>query len=156
MKSEEDLPAKKPPTSTPKKPRPKSLVLRIKKPENQLFTVTSRGGANNSIKGVEKNQFFQFIQQGDFEKVKEFVDKQIEIVNFQDGYDGRRPLHCAAANGHEGIVRYLIKVGVDVNGLDRKGFLLLHYLMCVGYCIVLMELFRNGAKWDYRDGLIII
>ena len=36
-------------------------------------------------------------------------------------YDGRTPLHLAASEGHDKVVRYFITRGVNVNPRDRWG-----------------------------------
>jgi len=43
-------------------------------------------------------------------------------VNAKNGFNGRTPLHNAAANGHKEIVELLIAKGVDVNARDNDGY----------------------------------
>lgn len=43
-------------------------------------------------------------------------------VNLSDGdYDLRTPLHLASAGGQIEVVKFLLKVGVDINPNDRWG-----------------------------------
>ncbi|EKX53125.1 hypothetical protein GUITHDRAFT_44578, partial [Guillardia theta CCMP2712] len=58
---------------------------------------------------------------GDLRMMQVLVDNGVE-VDIAD-YDGRTPLHLAAANGNTSILEYLIQQeGVVVNATDRFGY----------------------------------
>ena len=61
----------------------------------------------------------RFAAQGDVQKVSLLVDMGVSINSCD--YDGRTPLHLAAAHGHHQLVEYLISRGVDVLKKDRLG-----------------------------------
>lgn len=71
---------------------------------------------------VESNLTFELIwaaSAGDLSEIKRAVALGVDI-NKSD-YDKRTALHLAAAEGHEDIVKYLIRKGADINAIDRWG-----------------------------------
>ncbi|KAI9197031.1 hypothetical protein LWI28_029197 [Acer negundo] len=59
---------------------------------------------------------------------------------------GRTALHMAAANGHLGIVEYLISRGVDVNASNEEKNTPLHWACLNGHIEVLKKLILSGAN----------
>mgnify|MGYP006067507283 CR=1 FL=1 len=57
--------------------------------------------------------------QGDLNELKSLQAKGVHL-NDTD-YDGRTPLHLAAAEGHQHIVAYFIQEGLTLNPQDRWG-----------------------------------
>lgn len=58
---------------------------------------------------------------------------------------GRTALHMAAANGHHGIVEYLISNGVDLNALNEEKNTPLHWACLNGHVEVVKTLILAGA-----------
>ncbi|ABO47545.1 MULTISPECIES: glutaminase A [Francisella] len=71
---------------------------------------------------VESNLTFELIwaaSAGDLSEIKRAVALGVDIN--KGDYDKRTALHLAAAEGHEDIVKYLIRKGADINAIDRWG-----------------------------------
>ncbi|XP_057515222.1 uncharacterized protein LOC130796840 [Amaranthus tricolor] len=57
----------------------------------------------------------------------------------------RTALHMAAANGHHGIIEYLISKGVDLNSLNQEKNTPLHWACLNGHVEVVRTLILAGA-----------
>ena len=70
-----------------------------------------------------------------------------------DKVDGRTMLHEAAANGHEPLVRYLIRRGADVNHTGHFTMCAtpLHLAVAPGHKDVVVTLLRGGAQPGLKD-----
>jgi len=55
---------------------------------------------------------------GDMRNMRDLVGRHPELVHVRGGYD-RTPLHFAAANGQNEVVRYLLELGADPSALDE-------------------------------------
>lgn len=66
-------------------------------------------------------------------------------------YDGRTPLHLAAARGYEDIALFLIQAGVDVNALDCFGNMPLMEAIRNGYDGVVSLLCEAGATLNIKE-----
>ena len=65
---------------------------------------------------------------------------------------GRFPLHEAVNRGNEGEVEQLVKLGVDINAVDKVGRTALHYAAQLWHGRgVTMKLINAGAKVDVED-----
>ncbi|ROT81850.1 ankyrin repeat protein [Penaeus vannamei] len=62
-----------------------------------------------------------------------------------------KPLHVAAEEGHEEIVKMLILGGVDVNGKNEKGSTPLHFAAQEGHEAAAEELIVKGADVNAKD-----
>eukprot|EP00127_Corallochytrium_limacisporum_P006196 Clim_evm13s221 gene=Clim_evmTU13s221 len=58
--------------------------------------------------------------EGDLETLRFYIETAGIGVNFDD-YDRRTPLHLAASEGHENVIKYLIIQGADPRAEDRWG-----------------------------------
>ncbi|XP_063615717.1 26S proteasome non-ATPase regulatory subunit 10-like [Penaeus indicus] len=56
-----------------------------------------------------------------------------------------KPLHVAAEEGHDEVVKMLISAGVDVNGKNDKGWTPLHRAAYSGHSSVVTVLVTRGA-----------
>jgi len=66
-------------------------------------------------------EFLKLACAGSLPEIKNLVEKGANPA--EGDYDKRTPLHIAAANGHGGVVKYLIKVKtVNINAVDRFRF----------------------------------
>ncbi|CAO2837377.1 unnamed protein product [Amaranthus hypochondriacus] len=59
---------------------------------------------------------------------------------------GRTALHMAAANGHHGIIEYLISKAVDLNSLNQEKNTPLHWACLNGHVEVVRTLILAGAN----------
>ncbi|KAF7492639.1 Myotrophin [Sarcoptes scabiei] len=93
------------------------------------------------------------IKNGDLDAVKEIIEHQKLDVNVM--IDGRRPIHYASDYGHKEILEYLIKLGADVNSLDKHGISALLAAIWEGHTECVKLLISTGAKIDGRtpDGM---
>ncbi|MDE4996692.1 ankyrin repeat domain-containing protein, partial [Francisella tularensis subsp. holarctica] len=69
---------------------------------------------------VESNLTFELswaASAGDLSEIKRAVALGVDINKCD--YDKRTALHLAAAEGHEDIVKNLIRKGADINAIDR-------------------------------------
>jgi palmitoyltransferase len=65
--------------------------------------------------------------------------------------EGHTALHWAAYQGHEGLVRYLIKRGSEFNSQDSGGCTPLHWAAVKGHLIVARVLVDEGADVKVKD-----
>lgn len=89
--------------------------------------------------------FFDWIKEGNEEKVRELLSNDLTLVNTLDE-DGLLPIHWAADRGHVGIVEYLIGNGANVNSQDRDGQTPLHYAASCGHVKAVEYLLSIGAQ----------
>lgn len=71
---------------------------------------------------ADSNLTFELIwaaSMGDISEVKRAIALELDIN--KGDYDNRTALHLAAAEGHEEVVKYLIRKGADINAKDRWG-----------------------------------
>jgi len=81
-----------------------------------LFTWVKYGWSANIHNAAEK---------GNFEKVNFILTKKPQLVNAQDNMN-ETPLHKAANNSHEEVVKLLFAKGADVYAKSNKGHSPLH------------------------------
>jgi len=100
-------------------------------------------------------KWFTAAMQGDLEIVQQMLEvDQVVLVNFRK-QKGRTALHLASSRGHLNVVQYLLKAGVNVNGVATDGTTALH-LACdedassVAVAVV-KELIQAGADIDAVD-----
>lgn len=68
---------------------------------------------------IEITSLIEVASKGDITAVEHYLQRGVAI-NLGD-YDGRSPLHLAAAEGHEPVVQLLLQRGAQVNIRDRWG-----------------------------------
>jgi len=91
---------------------------------------------------------------GDLVKVKEFLEKNPELLNAKD-VQGSTPLLNAAYGGQKEVVDYLIKKGADLNSLNTYKYTPLHYSILRRHIEVAEMLIKAGADpnisnvWGY-------
>ncbi|KAJ1697037.1 hypothetical protein LUZ63_005549 [Rhynchospora breviuscula] len=87
---------------------------------------------------------------GDFEKLREFVEKDGSSLSKPDG-NGYYALQWAALNNFPGIAQYIIENGGDVNSADLGGQTALHWAAVRGATPVADILLQNGAHAEAAD-----
>ena len=71
-------------------------------------------------------------------------------VNAKDGSIGA-PIHHAAIEGSEDLIKYLIEKGANINEINSIGYTPLHYAAQAGNNEVVEMLIANGAELNLRD-----
>ncbi len=99
---------------------------------------------------IHINDWFKAVDSNDLEKVKEFVEKGIDI-NVQSKTLETTALMFAVGKGYEDIVQYLIGRGADINKPNDKGTAPLLVAACEGREIILKYLIEHGADVNKRD-----
>ena len=85
-------------------------------------------------------------------KILEKLKNQGIRLDVRSPYNnGISPLHYAASLGHDSIVAYLIKNGVDVNSVDLSGKTPLHMAASQSNPIVVIELINFGASLNAKS-----
>ncbi|XP_033222836.1 uncharacterized protein LOC117176690 [Belonocnema kinseyi] len=73
----------------------------------------SNNGAKMSTRSEEEIAFWEAASNGDEEKIKDALDKQMVDIHMK--FEGETILHVAASNGHDKLVDFLCKSGVSIN-----------------------------------------
>ncbi|KAL6605850.1 hypothetical protein ACP70R_041503 [Stipagrostis hirtigluma subsp. patula] len=81
---------------------------------------------------------------GDVHQLKSLIRAGADPKNTD--YDGRSPLHLAAARGYEDVVQFLVNEGVDINLADQFGNTPLMEAVKQGHDRVASLLYAKGAK----------
>jgi len=86
----------------------------------------------------------------DLDKVKSLLKINPDLVSSKDG-DGETPLHWAAANGHNDVVKFLLANKADVNAKDNSGDTPLHQAAGKGYLDTAELLLAGQADVNSKD-----
>lgn len=86
----------------------------------------------------------------DLDKVKSLLQGNPDLVFSKDG-DGETPLHWAAANGHNDVVKFLLANKADVNAKDNNGDTPLHEAAGKGYADTAELLLAGRADVNAKD-----
>lgn len=86
------------------------------------------------------------VQRGDIDQIQRHIGWGTDINQFD--VDGRQPLHVAAAQGEQVIVKLLLDNGAELNGLDSQGHSPLHIAIMGGKTQVANYLVGKGAAYD--------
>ncbi len=89
------------------------------------------------------------IHNGDINQINRHIRWGTDIN--QVDADGRRPLHVAAAQGSQVVVKLLLKNGADIEALDREGHSALYIAVINGRTRVAELLIRQGAPYDANE-----
>lgn len=71
-----------------------------------------------------------------------------DAVNCEDPGNGNRPVHIAAQNGHDDLIRLLIKKKANLNIKNGKGNTALHMAIGYDYYDTAKQLIQAGASLD--------
>jgi ankyrin repeat protein len=86
----------------------------------------------------------------DLDKLKLLLKGNPDLVFSKDG-DGETPLHWAAANGHNDVVKFLLANKADVNAKDNSGDTPLHEAVGKGYEDTAELLLAGQADVNSKD-----
>jgi len=103
------------------------------------------------------DKFSQELWQAAVSKNAELVYKLIQRhanmkVMSENGYDKCTPLHWAAGEGNNDIVKLLLKSGANINAkTSEHGLTPLHQASIAGHCDTIEFLLLNGAEIERKD-----
>ncbi|KAI9810139.1 MAG: hypothetical protein M1827_006665 [Pycnora praestabilis] len=108
-------------------------------------------GADISIKDQEGGgtPFLRAIDEGRIHMVETFLAHNVDIRTVDDR--GRGLLHSASVNGHEDIVRLLLKAGLSKDSIGDRGETPLHDASRGGHYAVVQLLLEEGADREIKD-----
>ncbi|NJL27641.1 MAG: hypothetical protein HC897_06935 [Thermoanaerobaculia bacterium] len=138
---------------------PLSLAATRNRPE--LVEVLSSQGADTERRDARgQTPFHQALEQRAFVVARALLKAgaAIDAAVRVSGLVGRRdenaritPLHKAASDGNEEILRFLLRENVDVNVTDDRGWTPLHYAAAAGKAEAAESLLRRGARPQIAD-----
>jgi len=88
---------------------------------------------------------------GDMNKVIEYIEQDISIINYQDSIAKYTPLHCAFGNGYPNIGLYLLNQGANPNLCNSTGRTPLHFAARIGHLESGRVLIKNKADINAQD-----
>eukprot|EP00747_Dinoflagellata_sp_TGD_P197189 gnl/TRDRNA2_/TRDRNA2_68259_c0_seq1.p1 gnl/TRDRNA2_/TRDRNA2_68259_c0~~gnl/TRDRNA2_/TRDRNA2_68259_c0_seq1.p1 ORF type:complete len:180 (+),score=47.69 gnl/TRDRNA2_/TRDRNA2_68259_c0_seq1:3-542(+) len=106
---------------------PPDVMKAIKKAPGMTYTIVEAAGL------------------GELEDTENFLAQGTDPNEASDE-DGKTGLHCAAARGHEQVVKVLIAGRADVQPVDMRGNTPLHYAAAHGHASVVKLLLDAGAS----------
>lgn len=109
-------------------------------------TVVPRISYNKYVDG-----FLDAIEEGNVEKVRRLIIKDIKLVNSKHPLSNQYPLQVAATTGNIDIVKDLIKNGADIECADTDGMTPLRIAADHSKSEVVELLLKNGANCDIED-----
>lgn len=159
--TETEIPPAPPPES---KDTPEESALALKEAiDNQDYSAVIKHGKDLGRHGVEREfleehglvaPILQAAKRGDTQLFKALMEvKELRIFGIHDT-DGLEPIHVAAANGHDGIIRILVEnfnIPVD-RPSALSGTTPLQEAMAAGKCGVIETLGELKADLDVQTG----
>lgn len=112
-----------------------------------------------------EEKFINAVMRGDFNKVKEFIEKDKVSVNTKSKtssdycyhksvlQEAIRPILQQKAE-HSQIAKYLIDNGADLNYIDKSGSSILGYVIGTSQVDLLRYMIKAGLKFTYDDILL--
>lgn len=96
---------------------------------------------------MSNSDFEWGVKNGDLDKVKEAVEKG---VNVNESIDGRLPLCLASDYGQLDVLNFLLSNGADVDACDKYGVSPLLAAIFEGHTKCVQSLLKAGARKDGR------
>jgi hypothetical protein len=87
----------------------------------------------------------EYARDGDLDEIKRMENP----ITTDD--EGRTPLHYAAANGHNDIVKFLLEKGQDISQADKVGLTPLHQAAMRAKVSTVELLLSKGANTEAKD-----
>jgi len=114
----------------------------------QLALLLVRNGADSSLRNKAGITSLHIVCiRGVMELTQLIRDYMINVATGS----GLTLLHCAADQGHNELVKYLIKHGAQLHARDDDGMTPLHLACMAGHLDVSKSLIEAGAYWNARD-----
>jgi len=100
-----------------------ALLMRKQSPDEQLVQKLLIAKASPLSRDVDgKTPFLACVTSGHQNMTKMLLSASRGAVLLERDNMDRTPLHCAAEAGHRGVVELLLKIKVDPEASDTKGF----------------------------------
>lgn len=87
---------------------------------------------------------------GDLPKLKGFLKKNADLLEFKDG-NGKTPLLCSLEAGYENVIEFLINKGANIRVRDGRNRTPLHYAVENCSVRIVELLISNGASINEPD-----
>lgn len=130
-------------------------VAETKSPANPPAANNQNGNENDGPKEVNFKPIHSAVRWNKSTEEVEALLNCKEAVEAVDPTNGNRPIHIAAQNGHNDLVKLLIKKKVEIDAQNMKGNTALHMAVGYDYFDTSMLLINAGANAEMVNELNI-